>query len=106
MWNANTASALHFETYSRPVRYAATSLALYTSTGTTLDVLEREHDVALYDVLSSRIAAATMGSALSVFPVQINIDFFCPLHCCNKKKEIPLVYLNIRYVNAVDAVLR
>ena len=75
MWNADITRALHSQTSSGPVQYAATSLELYSSTGTTYDVLEPEHDVALYDALSSRTAVATMGSALSVVSVQINSDF-------------------------------
>ena len=108
MWNADITRALHSQTSSGPVKYAATSLELYSSTSTTYDVLEPEHDVALYDALSSRTAVATMGSALSVVSVQINSDFwffFCPLPC-KKKKEISLVYLNIRCVDAVNAILK
>ena len=75
MWNADITRALHSQTSSGPVQYAATSLELYSSTGTTYDGLEPEHDFALYDALSSRTAVATMGSALSVVSVQINSDF-------------------------------
>ena len=64
MWNADITRALHSRTSSGPVQYAATSLELYSTTGTTNDVLEPEHDAALYDALSSRTAVATMGSAL------------------------------------------
>ena len=109
MWNADITRALHSQTSSGPVQYAATSLELYSSTGTTYDVLEPEHDVALYDALSSRTAVATMGSALSVVSVQINSDFcfFCFVHYpVRKKKEISLVYLNIRCVDAVNAILK
>ena len=76
MWNVDITRALLSQTSSRPVQYAATSLELYSSTGTTYDGLEPEHDVALYDALSSRTAVATMGSALSVVSVQINSDLF------------------------------
>ena len=89
MWNAAITRALHSQTSSGPVQYAATSLELYSSTGTTYDVLETEHDVALYDALSSRTAVATMESSLSVVSVQINSDFcfyFGPLPC---KKRFP-----------------
>ena len=108
MWNADITRALHSQTSSGPVQYAATSLELYSSTSTTYDVLKPEHDVALYDALSSRTAVATMGSALSVVSVQINSDFcfFCPLPCKKKKEEISLVYLNIRCVDAVNAILK
>ena len=64
----------HHQSPSGPVQYAATSLELYSFTGTTYDVLEPEHDVAIYDALSSRTAVATMGSALSVVSVQIKSD--------------------------------
>ena len=75
MWNADITRALHSQTSSEPVQYAATDLELYSSTGTTYDALEPERDVALYDALSSRTAVAAMGSALSVVSVQINSDF-------------------------------
>ena len=97
------------EWYKLHVQYAANSLGLYSSTGTTYDVLEPEHNVALYDALSSRTAVATMGSALSVVSVQINSDFcfFCFVHyLVRKKKEISLVYLNILCVDAVNAILK
>ena len=101
-----TSPALHSQTSSGPVQYPATSLELYSSTGTTYDVLEPEHDVALYGALSSRTAVTTMGSVFSVVSVQINSDFFfCPLPC-KKKREISLVYFNIRCVDAVNAILR
>ena len=90
MWNADITRALHSRTSSGPVQYAATSLELYSSTGTTYDVPEPEHDVALHDALSSRTAVATMGSALSVFSVQINSDFFFfhyPVKQTNKQKN-------------------
>ena len=108
MWNADITRALHSQTSRGPVQYAATSRELYSSTGTTYDGLEPEHDFALYDALSSRTAVATMGSALSVVSVQINSDFcfFCPLPCKKKKKEISLVYLNIRCVDAVNTILK
>ena len=84
MWNADITRALHSQTSSGPVQYAATSLELYSSTGTTYDALEPEHDVAL----SSRTAVATMGSALSVVSVQINGDFcFFFVHYLVKKKR-------------------
>ena len=107
MWNADITRALHSQTSSGPVQYAATSLELYSSTGTTHDALEPEHDVALYDALSSRTAVATMGSALSVVSVQISSDF-CVFFVdyLVKKKEISLVYLNIRCVDAVNAILK
>ena len=83
MWNADINRALHSQTYSGPVQYAATSLELYSSTSTTYDVLEPEHDA-----LSSRTAVATMGSALSVVSVQINSDFcFFFVHYLVKKKR-------------------
>ena len=47
MWNADITRALHFQTSSGPVQYAATNLELYSSTGTTYDVLEPEYNVAL-----------------------------------------------------------
>ena len=88
MWNADITRALHSQTSSGPVQYAATSLELYSSTGTTYDVLEPEHDVALYDALSSRTAVATMGSALSVVSVQVNSDFcFFFFHYPEKKRD-------------------
>ena len=107
MWNADITRALHSQTSSGPVQYAATSLKLYSSTGITYDVLEPEHDVALYDALSSRTAVATMGSTLSVVSVQINSDFcFFFFITLLKKKEISLVYLNIRCVDAVNTILK
>ena len=88
MWNADITRALHSQTSSGPVQYAATSLEFNSSTGTTYDVLEPEHDVSLYDALSSRTAVATMGSALLVVSVQINSDFcFFFVHYLVKKKE-------------------
>ena len=108
MWNADITRVLLSQTSSGPVQYAATSLELYSSTGTTYDVLEPEHDVALYDALSSRTAVATMGSALSVVSVQINSDlfFFLSITFFLKTKEISLVYLNIRFMDAVNAILK
>ena len=108
MWNADITRALHSQTSSGPVQYAATSLEPYSSTGTTYDVLDPENDVALYHALSSRTAVITMVSALSVVSVQINSDFcfFLVHYLVKKKREISLVYFNIRYVDAVNAILR
>ena len=48
-----------------------------------------------------------MGSALSVVSVQINSDFcFFFVHYLVKEKEISLVYLNIRCVDVVNAILK